>query len=540
MKDSGALTRKSIGARLKKARLLKNLTQAQLAEKVSASERSLRNLESGENTQTDVFFRVLQELGYLDDLSVLLSLPKPNTIEEHQAISQGSTQKAPAGEGAMTKIPTVLNVLGEADGESILLGKLSYIERDQSSAFQWSQEALDRHQEWSPLFMPLTSKLWVSGMREKDLMGLPGLIHDALPDGWGMLLMDRAFGQTGIPRHRISPLLRLAFLANRCWGALSFVPEWGEDIDKRQRVAIGALAQEAQQVMHGDTDRVSQALLVAGGSPHGARPKVMVAVSDDLTQALVGQEDLPPGYRHVLIKFSGDGEGPTHPVLEFCYTEAARATGIHTAPATLIEAGGRAGLCVDRFDRVDGQRRHVHSMAGILHTTHRIANADWLQVAEILERLEGGQADLEQAFRRAVFNAVFCVRDDHTKNIAFMRHGNTWGLSPAFDIAYCDGPGGYHTMTYAEHQGRDVKREDLVRLAGPFGVTEPEVDRIIEQMRGQRELMLKEARSLGVAKPILAQVRALLKDIDKTLKPRVVRAGVKLAKATPSNSPSSH
>ena len=436
----------------------------------------------------------------------------------------------------MTKSPTALNVLGQADGESIQLGRLSYIERDQSAAFQWSQEALDRKQEWSPLCMPLSSQLWVSGMREMDLMGLPGLIHDALPDGWGMLLMDRAFIQAGVSRHRISPLLRLAFLSNRCWGALSFVPEWGADIDKQHQVAIGALAEEAQQVMHGDTDRVSQALLVAGGSPHGARPKVMVAVNNDLTQALVGQEDLPPGYRHVLIKFAGDGEGPTHPVLEFCYTEAARAAGIQTAPAALIEAGGRAGLCVDRFDRVDGQRRHVHSMAGMLHTTHRIANSDWLQVADILNRLEGGEADLEQAFRRAVFNAVFCVRDDHTKNIAFMRRGNTWGLSPAFDIAYCDGPGGYHTMTYAEHQGRDVRRADLLRLAEPFGVVEPEVDRLVEQMRGQRELMLKEARSLGVARPILAQVGARLKGIDKALKPAAGR--VRRAKTATPGSPS--
>lgn len=415
---------------------------------------------------------------------------------------------------------TLVDVYGEADGESVFLGQLSYNVREQSSVFQWSTDAMERQQEWSPLFMPVSPKLWVSGAREMDLMGLPGLIHDALPDGWGMLLMNKAFGQATVPHYQNSPLLRLAFLADRCWGALAFSPSWGSEEDKRHRITLDELTQQTDEFLRDEPKAVPLALLSAGTVPHGARPKVMVAVSADLSQALVGQEKLPPGYRHVLIKFAGDGEDPTHPVLEFCYTEAARAAGIITAPAALLEAGGRTGLCVDRFDRVNGQKRHVHSMAGIMHTTHRIANSDWLHVADILGRLDGGQKDLEQAFRRAVFNAVFCVRDDHTKNIAFMRQGNTWGLSPAFDIAYCEGPGGYHTMTYAEHQGRDVKREDLLRLAGPFGVIEPEVDRLIDQMRGQRDLMLKEAQNLGVAKLILDSVKKRFKEIDRCLKGR--------------------
>lgn len=433
--------------------------------------------------------------------------------------------------------PLTLLVHGQADSQRTFLGQLTYDCQARRSTFQWSEEALSRDQQWSPVFLPVSEQRWVAGNREQELSGLPGLVHDALPDGWGLLLMDRTWAP--INKGKMTAMQRLAFLGNRCWGALSFSdpamtllqPEAGIDI------SLSSLVRDIDGALEGD--QISRALLLGGSVAHGARPKVMVAVSDDLTQALVGQEDLPPGYRHVLIKFAGNGEDPSHPAFEFCYTEAARGVGIDTAPAALIEARGRAGLCVDRFDRVDGQRRHVHSMAGMLHTTHRIANSDWLHVADILSRVEGGQADLAQAFRRAVFNAVFCVRDDHTKNIAFMRRGNTWGLSPAFDIAYCDGPGGYHTMTYAEHQGRDVRRADLIRLAGPFGVSEPDVDRLVEQMRGQRELMLKEARSLGVAKPILAQAVARFKGIDKALKPAVAKGEPRVSKtAAPNSRPS--
>ncbi len=127
----------------------------------------------------------------------------------------------------MTPLPTLLNVHGQADGDLVFLGQLSYNAREQSSVFQWSTDAIERKQEWSPLFMPVSPKLWVSGAREMDLMGLPGLIHDALPAGWGMLLMDRAFGQAGVPRYQISPLLRLAFLADRCWARCPLFPSGG-------------------------------------------------------------------------------------------------------------------------------------------------------------------------------------------------------------------------------------------------------------------------------------------------------------------------
>lgn len=43
-------------------------------------------------------------------------------------------------------------------------------------------------------------------------MRLPGLTADALPDGWGLLLMDRAFRRAERSVKIISPLDRLAFI----------------------------------------------------------------------------------------------------------------------------------------------------------------------------------------------------------------------------------------------------------------------------------------------------------------------------------------
>lgn len=48
--------------------------------------------------------------------------------------------------------------------------------------------------------------------------------HDSLPDGWGMLLMDRLFKRRGLNPAHICPLVRLADIGSHAMGAMSFEP----------------------------------------------------------------------------------------------------------------------------------------------------------------------------------------------------------------------------------------------------------------------------------------------------------------------------
>ncbi len=62
------------------------------------------------------------------------------------------------------------------------------------------------------------------------------------------------------------------------------------------------------------------------------------------------------------------------------------------------------------------------------------------------------QTDVEQLFRRMVFNVVARNQDDHVKNIAFlMDRTGRWSLAPAFDMTYACDQGnrwlGSHQMT---------------------------------------------------------------------------------------------
>jgi serine/threonine-protein kinase HipA len=61
----------------------------------------------------------------------------------------------------------------------------------------------------------------------------------------------------------------------------------------------------------------------------------------------------------------------------------------------------------------------------------------YLELAEFLARRgdpDHIQADLEQLFRRVVFNVAVGNRDDHLRNHGFILGKRGWRLSPAFDV----------------------------------------------------------------------------------------------------------
>lgn len=60
------------GARIKAARVQKNYTQAQLAEKAGIGRRTLQTFENGEGGNFTTFIQLIRALGFVDQLSSLL------------------------------------------------------------------------------------------------------------------------------------------------------------------------------------------------------------------------------------------------------------------------------------------------------------------------------------------------------------------------------------------------------------------------------------------------------------------------------------
>lgn len=363
--------------------------------------------------------------------------------------------------------------------------------------FQYATAFLETGLELSPFHLPLAPG--VIEERERTFSGLHGLFNDSLPDGWGLLLMDRALRSHGVDFRRLTPLDRLAFIGERGMGALIYRPPTPDDVGARLDVDLTKIAAQSARLLDGSSEDVLPELLRAGGSPGGARPKLVVGVSPDGTRMVTGTEQLPAGYRHFLIKFGGRTDPADMGALEAAYADMARSAGIAIPPVQLFGTrDGRLYFGVERFDRDGDTRHHVHTLAGLLHADHRIPGVDYENLLRATLALTTNFGDVHEAFRRMVFNVLAHNRDDHTKNFAFrMASDGSWSLAPAYDLAFADGPNGEHTMAVAG-EGRAPTLAKALEVAGAIDIDERQArdDIVAVQTAVARWAELADARGV--------------------------------------------
>lgn len=362
-------------------------------------------------------------------------------------------------------------------GQDWLLGHLA--DDGQNLLFEYSPQALQAGLALSPLHLSLRAQTY--GGFPAHQHRLPGLIADSLPDGWGLLLMDRLFRQQKLPAP--SPLDRLAFMADRAMGALRFEPvqSWGES---EPDWGLLHLAQESAKVLAGEASSTLQALALTGGSPQGARPKALVQY-DAATERISTLSDAPG--QPWLVKFPAQGEHPEVCAIEQLYAELARDCGLDMPPSFYLRLSPKlAAFAVQRFDREQGQRVPIHSLAGLLHADFRQPSAvDYSSFLRATRLLTRDEREVEKAYARAVFNVLFHNRDDHPKNFAWRLNAQgRWQLAPAFDLTYSNGPGGQHHMDICGH-GHRIEQTQLLQLAQEGGVQAAYAQNCIAQMLQQ-------------------------------------------------------
>lgn len=366
-------------------------------------------------------------------------------------------------------------------GERWPLGLLSQI--DGKLLFEYSPQAIARGLQFSPLRAPLpapgAAPAAYTGPRH--FAGLPGFIADSLPDGWGMLLMDRALRKMGRDPQSVSALERLAIVGQRAMGALVFEPADEIEAEGSGIIQIAALARQMQAVAADENERTPQAqlrrLLALGGSPQGARPKALLRWDRERNTFAPDDDGIAAG-QPWLIKFPAQGEHAEVCAIEALYAELARAGGIDMPESAWFPlGGGHSAFGVRRFDRVAaGGGREVRapllSMAAALDADFRLPALDYETVLLATARITGDCRETLKAFNRCVFNVLAHNRDDHAKNFAFrMDAQGRWKLAPAFDLSFSHGPGGQHSTSVAG-EGAAPGRPHLMQVARRGGLKE--------------------------------------------------------------------
>ena len=277
-------------------------------------------------------------------------------------------------------------------------------------------------------------------------------------------LIDRRAAELGLSSASLTPLDRLTVVGARSMGALVYEPEIA--IVDPAVVKLSELAKEADLVMDEARGADLERLIAIGGSPQGARPKVLIQLARDGAMHF-GARNIRPGFTAWLVKFPARQDDPHSASLEHAYFLMARAAGVEVPPTQLLgkTKRSRGYFAIERFDRKGTARIHTHTLGGLLHLPHGYPALDYVDLLKVTRELTRDEAAVTEMFRRACFNVFAHNRDDHSRNFAFlMDETGGWRPSPAYDLTFAQGPGGEHTMLVAG-EGRAPGVDHLTELA---------------------------------------------------------------------------
>ena len=270
-----------------------------------------------------------------------------------------------------------------------------------------------------------------------------GVFLDSSPDRWGRLLLKRREAIQARSESRKPEILTetdclLGVFDGSRMGALRFKlnPD-GDFLDNNRDLATppwtsirdleyASLKLESDDSID-DPDYLKwlNMLVSPGSSLGGARPKANVV---DTAGNLW------------IAKFPSGNDAKDIGAWEKVANILASQCGI-TVPETLIECYSRKQhtFLSKRFDRTkDGRRIHFASAMTMLGKTDgadHTTGASYLDMVDFLVRYGASvDSDLEQLWRRIVFNIAISNCDDHLRNHGFILTDSGWILSPAYDM----------------------------------------------------------------------------------------------------------
>ncbi|WP_340677305.1 HipA domain-containing protein [Paraglaciecola sp.] len=261
---------------------------------------------------------------------------------------------------------------------------------------------------------------------------------DSSPDRWGRLLMQRRAAiekRKGQREH--DRLTELDYLLdvhdqNRMGGLRFKSDVSGNWLDNNLRLSappIASLAEleyAAMQIENEpdiDSDEYQKwlyMLISPGSSLGGARPKACVKDNDGLW----------------IAKFPNHTDTDDVAAWEYVCHLLALEAGIEMAPCRIQRLNSPYHtFLTKRFDRTGDIRHHFSSAMTQLKYYDGDEGASYLDMAEFITNAGARTAsDLQQLWRRLVFNIAVSNTDDHLRNHGFMLADKGWVLSPAYDI----------------------------------------------------------------------------------------------------------
>ena len=382
------------------------------------------------------------------------------------------------------------------------IGTVDWNAQNGNSIFQYTDSFYSNNIEPSPILMPKEGRTYVSNRDHMNFHNLPYLLSDSMPDDFGNIMMKEWLRQKNIAYDDINPVDRLTYVGIRGMGALEYAPI-NHNIGENYHVNVTELLEVAKKVLarkekaefeNLDENSLTNMLRI-GTSVGGARAKALIAIKEDSQGNIIeiksGDVIQPQGYSYWLLKIDGAkehslGESSGIGKIEYSYYKMAKNCKIEISDSKLYEEKGRFHFLTKRFDRSnDGNKIHMQTFGSLMGIDYKKPRASSYEILfRTMKRLQLTYGQLEQQFRRAIFNVIARNHDDHVKNFSFLMDSNgVWKISPAYDITYSYKPGGTWTDVHQSSiHGKyyDFNKRDLIALGEAFGIKKP--NQIIEEI----------------------------------------------------------
>jgi serine/threonine-protein kinase HipA len=336
--------------------------------------------------------------------------------------------------------------------------------------------------------------------------------YDSAPDRWGRVLMERREAAAAIREARaartlqeidfllgVQDLTRAGALRFRYAGTDAFLDDKDRPVPPvaslRELAAISAKLEEPGVEKLAEYERWLAMLIAPGTSLGGARPKA----------------NFTDGGRLWIAKFPARDDRYDAGAWEYLVHRLAHDAKIVVPEARLESLTPRhRTFCSNRFDRLKGSRRMFASAMTLLDRRDGEDGGSYLDLAQFITD-NGAEShvaeDLEQLFRRAVFNVLVGNRDDHLRNHGFIREPTGWRLSPAYDM----NPSPFkaeHTLTLdGKSAAPDVAT--ILKTADLYRLDRPKAEKIIDKLRAVTAKWRQAAKQLDCPREEVARMQGV-------------------------------
>jgi len=293
-------------------------------------------------------------------------------------------------------------------------------------------------------------------------------------------------------------------VANRGMGALEYSPV--KKLPKNTTIDLDEVTEILKEVLDLKKSREEKKLTSSGlinifkigTSAGGARPKILISEKKTDGTIIPGDIEYSSAYKHYLVKLALD-EDANYPreIIEYCYYLLIEKAGINIMPSHLIDD---KHFATERFDRQNGEKLHVLTATGLTGWDFKsVANSSYENLFKLCSFMKVPHAQIEELFKRTVFNVIFQNTDDHLKNHSFIydKEKNNWSLAPAYDITYSLNP----LIDYKKNKralsinGKrsDISKADLLKIADTFTIKNPKgIIRNIESLITDLTILMKD------------------------------------------------